>query len=209
MVSDALLKRSFPHCEDPAGWAAALSPALERYQINNSNRICSFLAQVGHESGEFNRMEESLNYSMQRLRAVWPARFLSDAEALPYAHKPEALANRVYANRLGNGDKRSGDGYRYRGRGLIQLTGRSNYTAASEALGLDLVADPDLLLQKPAAAMSAAWFWNRRGLNALADDETDDNDLEDFAKITRLINGGEIGVEQRFGLFKAVIGQYA
>ena len=133
---------------------------------------------------------------------VWPKRFPSEAAAAPYVDHPERLANFVYGKRLGNGDASSGDGYRYRGRGILQITGRSNYAAVGQALGLDLIGNPDLLLQAEHAAMSAAWFWDSRGLNALADDRTDDDDLEDFTRITRLINGGTAGLRERLALLQ-------
>ena len=116
----------------------------------------------------------------------------------------EKLANLVYAKRLGNGDSNSGDGYKFRGRGIIQITGRSNYADAGKALGLNLINQPDLLLQKPNAAMSAAWFWSSRGLNALAVDHTDDNDLEDFTEITKRINGGSVGLSERLALLNLI-----
>ena len=198
MLSADLIRRVFPACTDPAGWAQALAPALERYEINTKARLASFLAQTGHESSQFNRLVEGLNYKTPlRLMAVWPKRFPTQESALPYVGDAKKLANFVYANRLGNGDAASGDGFRFRGRGIIQVTGRSNYAAAGAALGLKLVDDPDLLLVPANAAMSAAWFWSSRGLNALADDRTDDNDLEDFTEITRRINGGTVGLKER------------
>ena len=198
MLTADLIKRVFPACADPAGWARALAPALERYEINTKARLASFLAQTGHESSQFNRLVEGLNYKTAlRLMAVWPKRFPTQASALPYVGDAKKLADFVYANRLGNGGVASGDGFRYRGRGLIQVTGRSNYAAAGAALGMKLVEDPDLLLVPANAAMSAAWFWSSRGLNALADDRTDDNDLEDFTEITRRINGGTVGLKDR------------
>jgi putative chitinase len=205
MISANLIRQSFPLCSDPERWAAALAPALARFEINTDARLCSFLAQTGHESGQFNRLVENLNYKTAlRLTKVWPKRFPTEAAASPYVGNEAKLANIVYANRLGNGNEASGDGYRYRGRGLIQITGRSNYAAAGAALGLDLIGAPDLLLEKENAALSAAWFWNSRGLNALADDKTDDNDLEDFTEITKRINGGTVGLQERLALFNKI-----
>lgn len=190
-LSPELLHQTLPQCKDPAGWAKALQPALEKYQINTPSRIAAFLAQTGYESGHFNQLQENLRYSTpQRLMKVWPKRFPTIESALPYVQNPERLANKVYALRMGNGPESSGDGYRYRGRGIIQLTGRSNYAEAAKALGIDLLGQPDGLLEPHHAAMSAAWFWSTHGLNALADDETGDDDLEDFTQITRRINGG-------------------
>jgi putative chitinase len=194
------LKQVLPACADPVGWVAALNPAMAKFGINTRDRAASFLAQIAHESGQFNVMEENLNYSATRLVAVWPKRFPTEAVAAPFAKNPQALGNRVYADRLGNGNVASGDGFRFRGRGLIQITGRSNYAAVAKALGIACDAKPELLQDKPAAALSAAWFWQSRGLNELADDKTDDSELEDFKTITQRINGGLVGVQARLDL---------
>jgi len=205
MVSAELIKAVFPRCTAPQQWADALNPALGKFGITTGARVSSFLAQTGYESGQFNRLTESLNYTTaQRLMKVWPRRFPTEASALPFVANEVKLANFVYSNRLGNGDSASGDGFRFRGRGIIQITGRSNYKAAADALPLDLIGNPDLLLQPEHAAMSAAWFWSSRGLNALADDRTDDDDLEDFAEITRRINGGTVGLQDRLALLNQV-----
>ncbi|BCM26298.1 glycoside hydrolase family 19 protein [Methyloradius palustris] len=210
MITADALKKAFPLCAAPDDWVKALAPAMEKYAINSPARIASFLAQTGHESSQFNRLVEGLNYKTAlRLTKVWPKRFPDEASALPYVNNEEKLANLVYAKRLGNGDSSSGDGYKFRGRGIIQITGRSNYADAGKALGLDLVNQPDLLLQKSHAAMSAAWFWSSRGLNALADDRTDDNDLEDFTEITKRINGGSVGLSERLALLNLIEGQLA
>jgi putative chitinase len=172
--------------------------------------LCSFLAQTGYESAQYNRLSESLYYKTAlRLMAVWPKRFPTQDSAAPYVANEEKLANFVYANRLGNGDVDSGDGFRFRGRGIIQITGRSNYTDAGTALGVDLSSDPDLLLDKNTAAMAAAWFWSSRGLNALADDMTDDNDLEDFTEITKRINGGTVGIQDRLQALNQIDAKFA
>lgn len=203
MLTAQTLRNIFPQCPDPELWAQALAPAMERYGIDTPARMASFLAQTGHESAQFSRLAENLRYrSAKRLMQVWPKRFPSEAAAAPYVDHPDRLANFVYGKRLGNGDASSGDGYRYRGRGILQITGRSNYAAVGQALGLDLIGNPDLLLQAEHAAMSAAWFWDSRGLNALADDRTNDDDLEDFTRITRLINGGTAGLRERLALLQ-------
>ncbi|TAL24420.1 MAG: glycoside hydrolase family 19 protein [Aquabacterium sp.] len=204
MITEQILRAVLPECTDPARWAAALAPAMQRFGITTRDREAAFLAQTAHESSDFNRLEESLFYRAARLTKVWPRRFPTEAAAQPYAANPAKLANFVYANRMGNGSEASGDGYRYRGRGIIQVTGRSNYTQIGQALGLDLVGQPDLLLQPEHAAASAAFFWESRGLNALADDRTDDDDLEDFSEITRRINGGTVGLKERLALFKRI-----
>jgi putative chitinase len=134
---------------------------------------------------------------------TWPKRFPTLAIALQYERNPEKLANYVYANRMGNGTPESRDGFRFRGRGLIQMTGRGNYAAVGDALKVDFASKPDLMLQPSHAAMSAAWFWQTRGLNELADDKSDDDDAEDFRQITRVINGGLNGLAERLGFWAA------
>ena len=209
-ITESFLRQIFPQCLDPAGWAQALNPALERFDINSRARQCSFLAQTGYESAQYNRLSEGLFYKTAvRLMAVWPKRFPTEDSAQPYVANAEKLANFVYANRLGNGDSDSGDGYRFRGRGIIQITGRSNYADAGTALGVNLLDDPDLLLSKDIAAMAAAWFWSSRGLNALADDMTDDNDLEDFTEITKRINGGTVGIKDRLLALNQIDAKFA
>lgn len=205
MLSAEQLQRIFPNCKSPAAWADALAPAFQKYEIETPDRIASFLAQTGYESGQYNRIEENLNYSTAaRLTKVWPKRFPDEASAMPYVNNPQGLANLVYANRMGNGDAQSNDGFRYRGRGIIQLTGRSNYDSAGDAMGVNLLETPELLSDPKWAALSAGWYWQSRGLNELADDRTHDDDLEDFARITRRINGGLVGLKDRFALFKQV-----
>lgn len=205
MLSAEQLQRIFPNCKSPAAWADALAPAFQKYEIETPDRIASFLAQTGYESGQYNRIEENLNYSTAaRLTKVWPKRFPDEASAMPYVNNPQGLANLVYANRMGNGDAQSNDGFRYRGRGIIQLTGRSNYDSAGDAMGVNLLETPELLSDPRWAALSAGWYWQSRGLNELADDRTHDDDLEDFARITQRINGGLVGLKDRFALFKQV-----
>lgn len=205
MLTADKLKRVFPHCPNPDGWVKALVPAMDKYEINSRDRICSFLAQTGHESGQFGTLKESLYYkTAARLMKVWPKRFPTEAVATPYLMNEKKLGNFVYAGRNGNGDANSDDGYNYRGRGIIQITGRTNYSDAGKALGVDLISHPEYLEQPTYAALSAAWYWKSRGLNALADDKTNDNDLEDFRRITYLINGGYVGVQERFALYKQI-----
>lgn len=200
-----LIATVFPRCPSPELWANALAPAVDKYGITTSQRLSSFLAQAGYESAQFTCLVENLTYtSAAQLMRVWPKRFLDKAATLPYVSNPEKLANYVYSNRLGNGDEASGDGYRFRGRGVLQLTGRSNYAGATVALGVDLIAAPDSLTQPSIAAMSAAWFWSNNGLNALADDCTDYTDVEDFSEITRRINGGTVGIKERLALLNQV-----
>ena len=155
-----------------------------------------------HESGQLTRLAENLNYSAKRLMQVWPNRFPALEKAQQYERNPEKLANYVYAKRLGNGDETSGDGWRYRGRGLIQLTGRGNYRAAAQGIGQPLEGQPELLEQPGPAALSAAWFWKSHGLNELADDRNDDNDTEDFRTVTKRINGGTVGLKERMAFWE-------
>src|ERR1041385_1279298 len=137
-LSPAALSRIMPRAPEVAAWSRVLDRAMEEFSIDTPLRKAAFLAQVAYESSELRRLVENLNYSAAGLRSTWPKRFPSDALARAYARQPERIANYVYANRLGNGDVASGDGWRFRGRGLLQVTGRSNYTAVGAALGLPL-----------------------------------------------------------------------
>jgi len=208
-LTEQQLTLIMPGCTDPATWTAALNPAMARFEITSPERMAAFLAQIAHESGQLTRLSENLNYSAKRLMQVWPNRFPTMEKALQYERNPEKLANCVYAKRLSNGDETSGDGWRYRGRGLIQLTGRGNYRAASQGIGLPLEEQPDLLLQPDPAALSAAWFWKSHGLNELADDRNEDNDTEDFKTITRRINGGTVGLKERTAFWERAKGVLA
>jgi len=169
-------------------WLEPLLETFEKYQINTSKRQACFIGQCMHESGGFKQLKENLNYSAKGLVATWPSRFPNEEFAEEYARKPEKIANKVYSGRMGNTE--DGDGAKYIGRGLIQLTGKDNYKAVTEALGMDLVANPQLLEEPRYAALSAGWFWNKKGLNALADA----NDIE---TMTKRINGGSIGIADR------------
>lgn len=177
-----------------AYWAEDLNAAMARFAINTPTRQAAFLAQVSHESAQLTRIVENLNYSAAGLLGTFPQHF-SEAEAIALQRQPVAIANRAYAGRIGNGDEASGDGWEYRGRGLIQITGRANYQACGAALGLDLVSEPEQLLQRDTAALSAAWFWQAHGCNELAD-------LGNFKGITRRINGGDHGAAERLALFQ-------
>jgi putative chitinase len=182
-------------------WAHAISAAAARFDISTPARLAAFIAQTAHESGHFKRLVENLNYSADGLRKTWPSRF-DEATATAYARHPERIANKVYAGRLGNGDEASGDGWRFRGRGLIQVTGRDNYARCGGALGLPLTVRPQLLEEKEAAALSAAWFWKSNGCNEIADGG-------DFTALTRRINGGTHGLQDRVRIWsraKTVLG---
>jgi putative chitinase len=169
-------------------WLEPLLETFEKYEINTPKRQACFIGQCMHESGGFKQLKENLNYSAKGLVATWPSRFPNEEFAEEYARKPERIANKVYSGRMGNTE--DGDGAKYIGRGLIQLTGKDNYKAVTEALGIDLVANPQLLEEPRYAALSAGWFWNRKQLNALADA----NDIE---TMTKRINGGSIGIADR------------
>ena len=175
----------------------ALNAAMEEFEINTPQRQAMFLAQCCHESGHFRAVSENLNYKAESLTRVFP-KYFRDVDPNDYAKQPEKIANRVYGNRMGNGDEASGDGYRFRGRGLIQLTGKSNYIACSEDLEVDLIDNPDYLLSPEGAARSAAWFWDSRDLNDLAD-------AGDVVACTKKINGGTIGLEERTELYEEAL----
>lgn len=179
-------------------YAEPLNISMKRFGILEPEHAAAFLAQVAHESGQFNRVVENLNYRADRLLAIFPKYFKSQQEAERFGRKPEAIANRVYANRIGNGNEASGDGWRYRGRGLIQVTGRANYTACGAGLGLNLVDHPELLELPEHAAASAAWFWWKHNLNARAND----GDVRDETKI---INGGTHGLAERQRFYRVAL----
>lgn len=204
--------------KDPAKWLEAVRQTCDEFNVNTPQRISSFLAQCAHESGGFTMLEENLNYRAATLAACWPTRFAElgpdkkpkkDAQgkniptkvALAIEKKPEAIANLVYSSRMGNGSAESGEGWKYRGRGLKQLTGKYNYDKCGSYLGLDLVADPDLLLQPLAACRSAGWFWKTNNLESFAD-------AGDIKGMTKKINGGFIGLEDREKRYKAVLAAF-
>lgn len=169
-------------------WVDAINTTFETFGIETPEQQASFLGQCGHESAGFTALVENLNYKAESLMKVWPKRFPSLEMAMEYNRQPEKIANHVYAGRMGNGDEGSGDGWAYRGRGLIQLTGRDNYRACGEALGVDLESDPDLVSTPMYAALSAGWFWHKNHLNNIASDIT---------ALTKKINGGTHGLEDR------------
>jgi len=171
-------------------WYEALEQLLPDYDINTPKRAAAFLAQCAHESGGFKFIKENLNYKAASLQKVFPKYFPTDELAAAYAMKPEKIANRVYANRMGNGDEASGDGYRYCGRGLIQLTGKQNYTNFGESLEISPEEVSEYLATFEGAAQSACWFWETNNLNKWAD-------ADDVVKMTKIINGGTIGLEDR------------
>lgn len=201
MITANQLKQIMPNCPNVELWVSALHEAMDRFEINTPHRAAAFLAQIAHESGELRKLVEDLNYSATRLMQVWPRRFPTLDIAKQFERNPEKLANCVYASRLGNGDEASGDGWKFRGRGLIQVTGLGNYRAAARALGSPLESQPGLLEEPEAATLSAAHFWQSHGLNELADlgggPSTGSGDDEDFVTISIRINGGRAGLNER------------
>lgn len=177
-------------------WTEALNNTFNKYQINTPNRKACFLGQCMHESGGFKFLRENLNYSAKALMNTWPSRFPDLETATAFERNPEKIANKVYGGRMGNTE--DGDGWKYIGRGLIQLTGKDNYKAASEALGEDLVSNPQLVEEPRIAALTAGWFWNKRGLNELADQM-------DITTMTKRINGGNLGIADRQEKIKKVL----
>jgi putative chitinase len=201
--------------KDPAKWLDAVVETCTEFEINTPQRVAAFLAQTAHESGGYTMLSENLNYKAATLAACWPNRFAvmgpdkkpvkdkqgkltPTAVANSIAGKPELIANLVYSGRMGNGPAESGEGWKYRGRGLKQLTGKDNYARCGNALGLDLVNNPDLLLEPLAAARSAGWFWKANALSTFAD-------AGDIKGMTKKINGGFIGLEQRQKLYDKVL----
>lgn len=170
---------------------------VTEFQINTPLRLAHFLAQCDHESGGFKTTQENLNYSAEGLKKTFP-KYFPDNLAESYAKQPEKIASRVYASRMGNGDEASKDGYKYRGRGYIQLTGKDNYSAFDKSVDDDISSNPDLVSEKY-ALLSAAWFWNSRALNSLADKGSSDSVV---TEITKKVNGGTNGLDERIKNFK-------
>lgn len=192
MINEADFKRIIPD----VSWQRAqpylplFETVLPSYGIDTPLRQAHFLAQITHESGGFKYAKENLNYSAKALYAVFRKYFPNMDTANAYARKPEQIANKVYANRMGNGSEASGDGYKYCGRGLIQLTGKDNYTQFGSAAGIDAVGNPEQVSQPKWALASACWFWKQRNLNRYADDD-------DIVMVTKRINGGTNGLSSR------------
>ena len=184
------LKEMIPRNPYVPQWYEAVSSILPEYEINTPQRVAAFLAQCAHESGGFVFLKENLNYKAPSLRKVFPKYFPDDATASAYANKPERIANRVYANRMGNGDESSGDGWRYCGRGLIQLTGKDNYTFFAASIDIPVEEASEYLQTFEGAVQSACFFWEQNNLNKWAD-------AGDILTLTKRINGGTIGLEDR------------
>ena len=171
---------------------------MQKFGVNTPLRLAHFLAQCGHESGGFRLTQENLNYSAKGLMGIFKKYFPTEALANAYARKPEKIANRVYGGRMGNGAEASGEGYKFRGRGYIQLTGKQNYTAFDASVPESIVDNPDLVATKYPLA-SAAWFWSKNGLNTIADQGSS---TEVVTKATKRVNGGTIGLADRIKHFK-------
>lgn len=202
--------------KNPEKWLDAVVATCQEFEINTPQRVAGFLSQTSHESGGYTMLTENLNYRAITLATLWPNRFavlgadkkpvkdngknVPTAVANSIAGKPELIANLVYSSRMGNGPAESGEGWKFRGRGLKQLTGKFNYEKCGQALGVDLVGNPDLLLEPMYAARSAGWFWKSNNLSSFAD-------ANDIKGMTKKINGGLIGYEQRQALYDACYGQ--
>jgi putative chitinase len=186
MITPAQLSRLHidPSLADP------LNATFIKFEIDTDRKQAAFLGQCGHECGNFKIFEENLNYKAATLMKLWPKRFPTLEIANAYAGNPRRIANKVYADRMGNRDESSGDGYRFRGRGAIQLTGHAGYYHAGQALGVDFVAEPDLVATPLYALMTAGWFWSTHGCNELAD-------AMNWVGLTKKINGGTIGLDDR------------
>ena len=171
-------------------WVDALNETFDRFGISTPRQQAAFIGQCGHECGHFKILEENLNYRAATLMRLWPKRFPMSEIADKYAGNPQKIANMVYASRMGNRDEASGDGFRFRGRGCIQLTGHTNYFHAGQALGVDFVKQPDLVATPKYAALTAGWFWSTHNCNALAESQN-------WEGLTKKINGGVIGLADR------------
>ena len=192
-ITQDQLKQIIPNNPYVDHWCEALNKILPDYEIDTPQRVAAFLAQCAHESGGFTALHENLNYRAVTLRKIFPKYFPDDATAEHYANLPnkqEAIASKVYANRMGNGDEASCDGYKYCGRGLIQLTGKQNYTKFAESIDTPVEEIPEFLQTFEGAIQSACWFWETNNLNQYADNN-------DILTMTKRINGGTIGLADR------------
>jgi putative chitinase len=173
-----------------AEWVDALNETFTRFNLTTNNQKAMFIGQCSHECGNFRILEENLNYKAATLMRLWPKRFPTLEKANEYSGNSKKIANSVYSSRMGNRDENSGDGYRFRGRGCIQLTGHANYFHAGKALGVDFVSKPDLVATPKFASLTAGWFWSTHNCNA-------PSDALDYTKVTKIINGGTIGLDDR------------
>lgn len=202
MITPGQLKMVFPAVRNPGVWCRAFGQMVDEFDLGPPHRLAMWLAQCGYESSSFNTMRELLSYrTVEQLRAVFPREFPTDDLAQKYIMNPNGLGNFIYANKLGNGDVSSNDGFKYRGGGLIQLTGKANYDAAGKAIGRDLVARPNDIIIEIVAARTAGYFWQLKDLNAAAD-------AGDFDHTTKAINGSAMkGADERRKLWQALVAQ--
>jgi putative chitinase len=197
-IKEETIKTLLNNNKDYKEWTKILNEVLSKYEINaNKQRLAMFIAQTAHESANYTRLTENLNYSQQGLLLVFP-KYFNIITAKSYARNPEKIANRVYANRMGNGDQLSGDGWKYKGKGLIQITGKSNHIKFANFIDKSLEDTIAYMLTKKGALESACWFWKVNNLNSLAD-------KADITKITRLINGGSNGLQDRISKYNKAL----
>lgn len=190
MLTELQVRQMLPNNREISEWVPLLNKWLPQYNINTRNRIACFMGQCAHESADFTRLVENLNYSAQGLRTIFPKYFPNDMLANKYARKPEMIANLVYANRMGNLGEASGDGWRYRGHGILQITGKNNYNAFSLECDKTLAETVEYLKTKEGSLHSALWFWRVNSLNSLCD-------TLNHETLTRRINGGRNGIQDR------------
>jgi len=188
------LAQMIPGNQHVSYWYDALSACLPDYDINSVPRVAAFIAQCAHESANFTAIVENLNYRAESLMKTWPKHFPNMDIANQYAHKQQAIANKVYAGRMGNGDEASGDGYKYCGRGLIQITGKANYQIFADSISTPVETIPDFLTTFEGAVQGSAWFWESHDLNTLADNR-------DIQHMTKIINGGLLGIDDRMARY--------
>jgi putative chitinase len=198
MITAQLLKHLFPSNKRTEELAAALNEVLPLYEINTKERIAAFLAQCGHESAGFTIFQENLNYSAKALCATWPKRFPTMEMAKAYEKNAEKIANKVYCDRMGNGSEASGEGYLYRGRGAIQLTGKANYSQFAADTGITIEQAVEYCEMDEGAIESACWFWTKNNLNPICD-------RKDMVLLTKKINGGNLGLAERIKHFEEAL----
>lgn len=198
MITVTQFKKIFPSNKYPEEWTEALNKILPDYEIVSKKRIAAFLAHTGVESGDYNILKENLKYSAKRMMQVWPNRFPSISAAKPYEYNEEKLANKVYANRMGNGNELSGDGFRYRGRGLLQLTGKNNYQEFADYIEVPVEDVPEYLETFEGAVHSACWYWEKNNLNKYSD-------IGDITNQTLKINGGTNGLVERKNKYNKIL----
>ena len=197
-INESMIKSILPNCKNPSLYVKPLQETIEKFNITTIERFASFIAQVGHESGHLNFVVENLNYSAEGLLKIF-GKYFNENSAKLYARQPIKIASRVYANRMGNGDEISQEGYKYRGRGAIQTTGKNNYTRLTNYFNIDFVNNPDLLSEPKWAVMSAGFFWHDNKLNELSDSVG--TSKSKFINITKKVNGGTHGHADREAIF--------